>query len=341
MCNLAGSLAQAGEVERSAIILGYAKAIIETLETEPQRAPALTHLVGALIKSGQAEDAKTTLKAVLESVDAIPGIEQKITVLAGISSALKDIGDDAQAREVLAKTLALARQIHDQSRAVLKQSLQLAGQIADSGEKASALKTIALAMSQPGDPKAAEETFVQALTIATQIPDPAKKTAALEDIASAFTATQPGNAFAQLQFSIGWMYYEGKNLPRNIAQAAQWYRQAADHGHPQAQVNLGVMYNEGQGVPANNAEAMKLFSQAAEQGHTEGQVALGMMLALGQVGPPDYIQATKWLTLAANAGDPSAQQAQAELAKKMTPTQVAQAQKLAKAWTDSRQPKKN
>jgi len=100
------------------------------------------------------------------------------------------------------------------------------------------------------------------------------------------------------------------------------------------------MYDEGQGVPENNTEAFNLFTQAAEQGHSDGQTALGMMLALGQTGPPDYIQATKWFTLAANAGDQSAQQAQAELAKKMTPSQVAQAQKLAKAWADSRQPQK-
>ena len=52
------------------------------------------------------------------------------------------------------------------------------------------------------------------------------------------------------------------------------------------------------------------------------------------------LRAGGWPALAANAGDQSAQQAQAELAKKMTPSQVAQAQKLAKAWADSRQPQK-
>ena len=187
-------------------------------------------------------------------------------------------------------------------------------------------------MAQLGNLEHAEEIFVQALILVIQIPDPAKKAAALQDIASSLTRPEPGVAFAQLQFDIGWMYYEGKDLPRSVEQAASWYRKAADHGYPQAQVNLGVMYNEGEGVAKNNTEALKLFTQAAEKGHAEGQAALGMMLALGKTGEPDFIQATKWFTLASNAGDESAKQAQAELAKKMNPSQIAEGQKLAETW---------
>ena len=60
--------------------------------------------------------------------------------------------------------------------------------------------------------------------------------------------------------------------------------------------------------------------------------ALGMMLALGETGQPDLVQATKWFTLASKAGDESAKQAQATLADKMTPSQVAEGQKLAETW---------
>jgi len=340
LCNLAGTLSDAGDTDRAVKILGQAKEMIENLETDSDRAFAHTHLIGALVKTGQSDDAKATLKAVLEAVNTIKGVDEKIAVLASITSALKGVGDTDQTKQVLAQSLVLARQIQAQAQAVLKQSLTLADQITDSSEKIDALKTIAAAMAQPGNLEHVEEVFVQALILATEIPDPEKKAAALEDIASSFTRSEPGVAFAQLQFDIGWMYYEGKSLPRNVELAARWYRKAADHGYPQAQVNLGIMYNEGEGVAENNAEALKLFMLAAEKGHSDGQTALGMMLALGKTGEPDFVQATKWFALAANSGDVSAKQAQAELVKKMNPSQIAEGQKLAEAWVAARKEKK-
>lgn len=47
---------------------------------------------------------------------------------------------------------------------------------------------------------------------------------------------------------VGFMYSEGKGVPRDYAQAMQWYRKAADKGVPRAQHNLAVMYEEGIGV---------------------------------------------------------------------------------------------
>jgi TPR repeat protein len=38
------------------------------------------------------------------------------------------------------------------------------------------------------------------------------------------------------------MYHEGKGVPQDFAEAARWYRRAADHGHAMAQYNLGTCY---------------------------------------------------------------------------------------------------
>jgi len=38
------------------------------------------------------------------------------------------------------------------------------------------------------------------------------------------------------------MYEQGIGLPRDPAEAAHWYRRAADQGNPLAQNNLGVLY---------------------------------------------------------------------------------------------------
>jgi uncharacterized protein len=44
------------------------------------------------------------------------------------------------------------------------------------------------------------------------------------------------------------MYDQGLGVPRSQAEAAKWYRKAADQGDDMAQFNVGTMYVNGQGV---------------------------------------------------------------------------------------------
>jgi TPR repeat protein len=45
------------------------------------------------------------------------------------------------------------------------------------------------------------------------------------------------------------MYRDGDGVPEDDAEAARWYRLAADQGHAPAQFNLGLMHATGEGVP--------------------------------------------------------------------------------------------
>ena len=49
--------------------------------------------------------------------------------------------------------------------------------------------------------------------------------------------------------------------------AVEWYRKAAEQGHPGAMFNLGTCYLEGTGVKKDIAEAAKWFKRAASLGH--------------------------------------------------------------------------
>jgi TPR repeat protein len=62
-----------------------------------------------------------------------------------------------------------------------------------------------------------------------------------------------GNAAAQYQ--LGYDYYLGRGIAQDYAQAAVWWRKAADQGFAEAMNNLGVLYNSGKGVPQSYAEA--------------------------------------------------------------------------------------
>ena len=80
------------------------------------------------------------------------------------------------------------------------------------------------------------------------------------------------------------------------------------------------------------AEAVRLYRKAAEQGLVEAQYNLGVMYAEGQGVRQDFVQAHMWFDLAAASGDLSARKNSEIIAAKMTPSQIAEAQRLAREW---------
>ena len=79
-------------------------------------------------------------------------------------------------------------------------------------------------------------------------------------------------------------------------EAAKWYRKAAEQEIASALNNLGVMYQNGKGM-------------------TE-----------------DYIQSYAWYNLAVSSGSDVARKNRDKISEKMTLTQIAEAQALAKEW---------
>ena len=115
----------------------------------------------------------------------------------------------------------------------------------------------------------------------------------------------------------------------NYAEAAKWYQLAASEGYADAQFNLGVMYEEGQAMAQNYAEAVRWYRLAASQGNALAQNNLGVKYALGRGVPRDDIRGHMWLSLAAASAIPGAVKARDNLAKEMSPQQIAQAQQMA------------
>jgi len=137
---------------------------------------------------------------------------------------------------------------------------------------------------------------------------------------------------ARAQGTLGVMYKFGRGVPQNHAEAAKWYRLAADQGIPSAQWNLGVMYDKGEGVPQNYAEAVKWYRLAADQGLDVAQNNLGVMFERGQGVSQDHVLAHKWFNLAGAGGDEDGRKNRDRVATKMTPAQIAEAQRLAHEW---------
>jgi TPR repeat protein len=89
-------------------------------------------------------------------------------------------------------------------------------------------------------------------------------------------------------------------------------------------------------VSQDNAEAAKWYRKAADQGHANAQYNLGVMYSTGQGVPQDYVEAHKWFNLAASRLTDSerdtAVKKRALMESKMTQSQIAEAQKLAREW---------
>ena len=74
------------------------------------------------------------------------------------------------------------------------------------------------------------------------------------------------------QSDLGYAYRDGQGVPQDDAQAAAWFRKAAEQrGDAADQYNLGLAYANGKGVPQDYAQAAAWFRKAAEQGHAAAQ----------------------------------------------------------------------
>ncbi len=145
------------------------------------------------------------------------------------------------------------------------------------------------------------------------------------------TAAEQG--LPEAQTLLGVMYAKGQGVTQNDVRAAIWFRKAADQDHAAAQSNLGLMYAEGRGVTQDDAEAAAWFRKAADRGLAEARTILGLIYVKGQGVAQNYVFAHMWLNLAAAQGDAAALSKRDQLARMMTPAQIAEAQRLAQERT--------
>ena len=116
----------------------------------------------------------------------------------------------------------------------------------------------------------------------------------------------------------------------DFAKALREWRPLAEQGDASAQFYLGLSYENGDGVPRDYAIARQWYEKSAAQGDEKAQLYLGLQSAFGQGGPVDLVQAHMWYSLAAENGHLGAAVYRTDLAKQMTPAQIAEAQKRAR-----------
>ena len=144
---------------------------------------------------------------------------------------------------------------------------------------------------------------------------------------------------ATAQYHLGVMYDDGHGVPQDYNKAMRWYGKAADKGNAEAQCNLGSMYVKGHGVPQDYNKASMWYEMAASKGNAKAQFNMGEFYASGKGVPQDYVLAYMWFTLAASHY-PAVEIADRndvaikinEIALKMVPEEIAEAQRMAREW---------
>jgi TPR repeat protein len=146
-------------------------------------------------------------------------------------------------------------------------------------------------------------------------------------------AAEQGRTEAQIR--LGIIYEQGTDgFTQDYKEAAKWYRMAAEQGNAQAQWYIGTAYEKGDvlGFAQDYKEAAKWYRMAAEQGNVQAQYLLGYLYSKGLGVLQDYVEAHMWLNLGGVNGDATSIEARDFVAKRMTPGQIAEAQRRAREW---------
>jgi TPR repeat protein len=120
-------------------------------------------------------------------------------------------------------------------------------------------------------------------------------------LASVTPLAEQGQVWAQYQMGI---HYRSVN---DMAQAASWFRKAAEQGDSQAQAMLAGMLLAGEGIPKDVVQALDLAQKSAAQDDASGQAVLGKIYVDGLGTSQDYTQARTVLAKSAAQDHPVGQ----------------------------------
>jgi len=121
-----------------------------------------------------------------------------------------------------------------------------------------------------------------------------------------------GQGVVDAQIELARLLAEGRDgaagvVPKDLAEAARWFRQAEDRGDPEALTWLGRILSQVAGEAQDLAAAARCYRKAAEMGYAKAQFQLGRVLDAGIGVPQDFVEAAGWYRKAAGQGDADAQ----------------------------------
>jgi len=136
--------------------------------------------------------------------------------------------------------------------------------------------------------------------------------------------------YSPAQGRLALILYEGKQYD----EAARWATRAAGSGDNWGEIVLARLYYLGKGVPQNDAEAFKWAHRAANHDNGVGQALLAEMYNDGEGVPKDDIEADKWYILAGRTESANTWLivARTKIELGMSKKDIAEAERRAYSW---------
>jgi TPR repeat protein len=106
--------------------------------------------------------------------------------------------------------------------------------------------------------------------------------------------------------AVGYKYQFGTGV-KDIAKAIDWYCRAVALGNARAMNNLAIILHDGRDLPRDEAEARNLWLQSANLDHYNAMYNLGASYLRGDGAPVDRAQGAVWMLRAAQSGHAAAQ----------------------------------
>ena len=132
--------------------------------------------------------------------------------------------------------------------------------------------------------------------------------------------------------STDWAVIEGYGVQQDYRQAAYWYQQAAQKGHPEAQYSLSLLLASGKGVDRDDEQAVRWMRAAAGRGYAPAQAALGTRYAHGRGMDRDDRRAYFWLTVAWLHGEKTVERLRTEESARLSAADLSATDKAAQNW---------
>ncbi|MBP8168320.1 MAG: SEL1-like repeat protein [Azonexus sp.] len=145
----------------------------------------------------------------------------------------------------------------------------------------------------------------------------------------------------EAQYELAWLYRSGDGVPKDATRAFSLFEKVAKLADKKegftpivfnAQANLGVMFSLGEGVPKDDAKAIEWYRRAATSGSSMAQGNLGVAYLRGEGVAKDNVLAYAWSNVAGSQGVEVAGDNRDIAASRMTPAEIAEAQRLSSSW---------
>jgi TPR repeat protein len=107
-------------------------------------------------------------------------------------------------------------------------------------------------------------------------------------------SAENGHVPAQLELAEAYLHGFSP-VKKELAEAAKWYRKAAEQGSPKAHGMLGCLYATGRGVPRDRKTAVEWFRKGAALNNAESQYGMGVSIEEGWLEP--YDEEKDWKTV--------------------------------------------